>query len=116
MAHEACPDLKMSAVNDYRKGVDHIVDHNMKVYLKKEENESKDLVVALPEVMSCLAASIRLRKRVTANRFGSKDGGDFGHQYIIDVLKYCQSSLRFGNRVAAIYKKNLVRWIKIIMR
>ncbi len=101
MANRACRGMKMKAVNDYRRGVDHIVEHNVQVYLKEVENG--ELIVAPPDIMESLVSSIRLRERVAANLFGSITGGDQGHQYIIDVLHYCRSALRFGNRVAAVY-------------
>jgi hypothetical protein len=101
MAQVACPGLRMSAVDDYRKGVDFIVNQNMKVYLKEDE---PSFIVAPPEIMANLASSIRLRERVTTRMFGSKDGGDVGHRYIIDVLEYCRCALRFGNRIAAVCK------------
>jgi hypothetical protein len=104
MANEACPSSKMTAVDDYRRGVDRIVEHNMNVYLNKNDMQSANLIVAPPEIMSTLISSIRLRERVAAKRFGSKVGGDLGHQYIIDVLHYCRSALQFGNRVAAVCK------------
>jgi hypothetical protein len=96
MANDACPASNMKTVNDYRRGVDRIVEHNLKV-----QNE-REFIVAPPAIMKSLAACIRLREKVTAQLFASKSGGDPGHQYIIDVLKYCRTSLRFANRVAAV--------------
>jgi hypothetical protein len=96
MSFHACPNLKMTSVNDYRNGVQRILDHNRSVYLKEE----KDPIVTPPEIMSSLSSSVRLREKVTAKHFGSKDGGDLGHRYIIDVLKYCRSALQFANRMA----------------
>jgi hypothetical protein len=57
--------------------------------------------VAPQEILNNLVMSIRLREKVTARNFGSKDGGDLGHQYIIDVLKFCYGALQFANRMAA---------------
>ena len=98
MSQEACSNFKMSAVNDYVIGVQHILDHNNSIYLTA--NESEDLIVTPREIMASLTLSIRLRDKVTVKLFGSQDGGDLGHQYIIDVLKYCQIALRFANRIA----------------
>jgi hypothetical protein len=107
MSQKACPKSKMTAVNDYRKGVDLIANHNMSVYLNKNDEKVENLIVTPPEIMASLASSIRLREKVTASLFGSKSGGDLGHQYIIDVLHYCRSTLRFGNRIAAIYQESM---------
>ncbi|GAX29226.1 hypothetical protein FisN_28Lu081 [Fistulifera solaris] len=103
MANKACPALRMTAVDDYRRGVGFIVEHNMKLYLQNEE-EAQNWRVAPPDILASLVVSIRLREKVAAKLFGSKKGGDLGHQYIIDVLKYCQSSLCFANRIAAVHK------------
>lgn len=100
MAQEACPNDKMSAIDDYRNGVQRLLDHNRKVYLKNEQ-ENRGFIVAPPEIMASLALSIRLREKVTATLFGSKGGGGLGHLYIIDVLRYCRSALIFVNRMAA---------------
>ncbi len=103
MAQEACPNSKMSAVNDYRRAMQLILDKNWNVYNKKLENHN--LIVTPPDILASLSTSIRLREKVTAEKFGSKNGGDAGHRYIIDVLKYCKSALRFANRIAAaVYK------------
>jgi hypothetical protein len=96
ISFQACPNLEMTSVNDYRNGVQRILDHNRSVYLKEE----KDPIVTPPEIMISLSSSVRLREKVTAKHFGSKDGGDLGHRYIIDVLKYCRSALQFANRMA----------------
>jgi hypothetical protein len=37
MSQEACPDIRMAAVDDYRNGVQLILDRNRKAYLKEEE-------------------------------------------------------------------------------
>jgi hypothetical protein len=104
MAQVACPGLRMSAVDDYRRGVDFIVNQNMKSYTAEDGTNLDSLIVAPPEILASLALSIRLRERVTTKMFGSKDGGDLGHRYIIDVLEYCRCALRFGNRIAAVCK------------
>jgi hypothetical protein len=46
-----------------------------------------------------------LRLNFTSDRFGSKDGGDSGHQYIVEVLQYCHDALLFSNRVVATARK-----------
>jgi hypothetical protein len=98
MAKWACLSGKMSAVNDYRTGVEQILKNNWSVFLSKQ---AESFILAPPEIMASLTSSIRLREKVTINIFGSKAGGDLGHQYIIDVLKHCQKTLRFANRMAA---------------
>jgi hypothetical protein len=102
MSEKACLSFKLVSVNDYRRAMQQVLDHNMSIFLKNGEKDSEEHIVAPPDIMASLASSIRLREKVTANRFGSKDGGDLGHRYIIDVLKFCHNALRFGNRVATI--------------
>ncbi|GAX17729.1 hypothetical protein FisN_24Hu205 [Fistulifera solaris] len=73
MSWEACLNLRMTAVDDYRKGLQLILDRNRKAYLKEE---TENFVITPPEIMTSLASSIRLREKVTSEIFGSKDGGD----------------------------------------
>jgi hypothetical protein len=121
---QACPESNMSAVNDYRHGVQQILKHNYNVYclskqqsgalqeitntntsLKTAKNE-KRFIIAPPAIMTSLATCIRLREKLTIRIYGSKKGGDDGHRYIIDVLKYCRSALRYANRMAtAVHKE-----------
>ena len=66
----------------------------------EKKNKRRKRLWPRARIMASLALSIRLREKVTAKNFGSKDGGNFGHRYITDVLKYCYSALRFANRMA----------------
>ena len=98
MARKACPNLKMSAVNDYLLGAQQVLNHNRGL-----KQHSDDFIVAPPEVMASLASSIRVREKIGGYHFGLP--GDTGHQYITDVLRYCERALRFANRMAAIAYK-----------
>ncbi|GAX25583.1 hypothetical protein FisN_28Hu052 [Fistulifera solaris] len=53
---KAWPALRMTAVDDYRRGVDFIVEHNMKLYLQNEE--VPHWIVAPPDILASLAVSI----------------------------------------------------------
>ncbi|GAX22654.1 hypothetical protein FisN_17Lh147 [Fistulifera solaris] len=105
ISKDAWPHSKMTAVNDYRKGVDQIMESNMRIYQAMDVSQLDALIVAPPDIMASLASSIRLRVNFTSDRFGSKDGGDIGHQYIVEVLQYCHDALLFSNRVAAAARK-----------
>jgi hypothetical protein len=111
MSWEACLNLRMTAVDDYRKGLQLILDRNRKAYLKEE---TENFVITPPEIMTSLASSIRLREKVTSEIFGSKDGGDVGHQYIIDVLRYCHGALQFANRMAAAFRKGMPKFLRML--
>jgi hypothetical protein len=113
MANQACRGMKMTAVNDYRRGVDQIVEYNVKLYLKKVEN--REFIVAPPDIMESLVSSIRLRERVAANLFGSKTGGDQGHQYIATCCTIVQL-LRMPPRNASIELKTRWRLTILIFR
>jgi hypothetical protein len=105
ISKDVCPGRKMTSVNDYHKGEDQIIESNMRIYKAMDVSQFDALIVTPPDIMSSLASSIRLRLHFTSDRFGSKDGGDIGHQYIVEVLQYCHNALLFSNRVAAAARK-----------
>jgi hypothetical protein len=75
-------------------------------FVLDDASSSSNIIVAPKCIIDDLSKSIRYRQLVTDNRFDGdiNDGGigDYGHQHIIEVLKYCRSVLKNGRRVAKV--------------
>jgi hypothetical protein len=94
---EALPESKLTSVNDLRKGAEAILARN----ILSLEDTPPDPIVTPKEVMAEPSASIQYRQLLTDTKF-AETGGDVGHRYMIQVLCYCRSVLRFGRRVAKV--------------
>jgi hypothetical protein len=94
---ETLPESKLMSVNDLSKAADAILDRN----IQSLEGAPPGPIVTPKHVMEELSVSIQYRQMLTATKF-AETGGDKGHQYMIEVLRYCRSVLRFGRRVAKV--------------
>jgi hypothetical protein len=90
----------MKSVNDLKKGADTILE--LSVASLETEDPLQIPIVAPTEVLHDLSRSIQYRTMFSESKFGTATGGDQGHQYMIDVLRYCRSILRFSRHVAKV--------------
>jgi hypothetical protein len=101
---QVLPNHKIDTVNDLSKGVDQILDQNIKAL-----DNSSPIVVISPslETMESLTTSIKYREIMTENMYGNQGGDDeVGHKYMIETLKYCRDILRLSRRIARVAIKN----------
>jgi hypothetical protein len=98
------PDAPMKTVDHLEKGAKLILER------KEERLEIQSLILPIvvpPEVMGHLSTSIKYRELLTATKYddandGDGDNGDDGHRYMIKVLRYCRSVLKFSRQVARV--------------
>lgn len=90
---------KMKSVNDLRKGADAVLSRNLTLLTAPPP---PDPIVAPLEIIKALETGIKYREIFTRTTFGSEEGGDKGHWYMAQVLKYCQAALVQSRKVARI--------------
>lgn len=105
---QALPNTKMTAVNDLRRGADHVLNYNVEILDQKRDPPP---IVAPTDILKDLEVSIEYREKVTTLQYGGGGGGgedcggyagDEGHKYIVQVLRHCRTALRLGREVARV--------------
>ena len=94
---QALPKSKMTSVNDLRKGADTVLELN----IASLDDDPPNPIIAPRAIMDDLSMSIKYRELFTETKY-IDTGGDNGHRYMVDVLKYCRSVLRFGRHVGRV--------------
>ena len=85
--------FRLKCLDDYKRGANMIVQRSIEI--SNSKGKDTHLVMVEQSVFDSLNLSIRLREQQAQKH------GDCceGHQYIIQVLKYCREVLKFNNEV-----------------